>query len=924
MLKLAFRNVFRSKQRSFLLIFGITITLALETAVIVTVDTIYDDFLFDNRNQNYTDISVHPKSWENLTSLRNLTSKVGSIPGVRTASEVYYISAEVLQNQTGFPVNALIFGVNFNTHPDIPIMNISEGFRFGIGQTIIVSQMVRDLMGLSLGDTLNLPELPNIGFKGAELVIGGVFSAPPFFGNRETQAVILIDIETILELFELESTFNSLNMKIDVTAEDFIELKKISENIKDILGPEYDVFVGKEISDLQGLGIKAYSIAMNIVILASLLVEFLFTTNILTIAVRERQKEYGVLRTVGISLKQLFLVLFYEILVYSVIGGLIGVLVGIGFSNLLVSVIDQFYPTLDFHAILINPSSVLTVFLSGILVALFSGIFPLYLIIRLPVIHNIHSKIKAEKKSSLPEYWRYTIVVGIILAFTGYMLTNFTRTSSFLDFSLFSFQFIAIVLIFGGTLFVEAGLLNFLPKAGEKVFKILNIRLGLISMRNIAREFQRSFFTIMTSSIALTFIILVGVVSATIIASVPHYYEGQWGNIDLVVETNDPGQPINFSESLLSNERIKKVAYVQEQRTEISDSNGYVYGVNPVQYSTFAEQVYESLVDNKPSYQFLESDNSSQTPINSLISEDLYRAINKPLGANVSIKTTSNTTVNIRIAAIIKSNIFLGNGQYLYIGSSYFQEIFNSSLAKVFVCDVIDDFSLSETERNITLSYPFLRDAVGIEHYGRIIENSLIFQANLFQVLFFETFILAGIAQFVGVLMSTLQMEREMGIMRSMGLSKKGVLTIFLVESMTLGVTAIFFGFLDGLFSALLLIWYISFSIPITMNFPLDHVASWLFFSFLFTIASTIIPAYKSSQKEVVATISARPIRSLTEQMLKKLDLPRLISFENIVIPAYFRHISKVIMIIYYIIVIVLIAIIIRGMLLGEGIFVIK
>ena len=471
MLKLAFRNVFRSKQRSFLLIFGITVTLALEMAVIVTVDTIYADFLFDNRNQNYSDISVHPKKWVNLAELQNLTSKVHSVPGVREASEVYYISADVIQNETGYPINALIYGVNFHSHPDIPILNVTEGFRTGVGRTIIISQTVKDYMGLSLGETIELPQLPEIGFKGAELIIGGIFSAPPFFGNRENFAVILIDINTMLDLFEITSEINSLNMRIDVTTKDFIEIRKISENIKDYLGPEYDVFVGKEISELQLLGIKAYSIAMNIVILASLLVEFLFTTNILTIAVRERQKEYGILRTVGISTKQVFLLLFYEILVYSVIGGILGVIVGIGFSNLLVGVIDQFYPSLDFQGVLINLSSVITVFLSGILVALFSGIFPLYLVIREPIIQNIHSKIKAAKKSSLPEYWRYTVIIGIVLAFTGYLLSNFSNTTRFLDFSLFSIQFMTIVLIFAGTLFVEAGLLFFLPKTGELFFK---------------------------------------------------------------------------------------------------------------------------------------------------------------------------------------------------------------------------------------------------------------------------------------------------------------------------------------------------------------------------------------------------------------------------------------------------------------------
>ena len=57
---LAWRNVTRSKYRSFLLILGILLTVALETGIAVSVDTLYDDFLLENRNNNYTGIIEKP------------------------------------------------------------------------------------------------------------------------------------------------------------------------------------------------------------------------------------------------------------------------------------------------------------------------------------------------------------------------------------------------------------------------------------------------------------------------------------------------------------------------------------------------------------------------------------------------------------------------------------------------------------------------------------------------------------------------------------------------------------------------------------------------------------------------------------------------------------------------------------------------
>ena len=69
---LAKKNVIRSPYRSFLLTLAIILTIALETGIAVSIDTLYDDFIYDSRNQNFTDISVIPTTWTNLTSLRSI------------------------------------------------------------------------------------------------------------------------------------------------------------------------------------------------------------------------------------------------------------------------------------------------------------------------------------------------------------------------------------------------------------------------------------------------------------------------------------------------------------------------------------------------------------------------------------------------------------------------------------------------------------------------------------------------------------------------------------------------------------------------------------------------------------------------------------------------------------------------------------
>ncbi|MFX0211937.1 MAG: ABC transporter permease, partial [Candidatus Hodarchaeota archaeon] len=501
-------------------------------------------------------------------------------------------------------------------------------------------------------------------------------------------------------------------------------------------------------------------------------------------------------------------------------------------------------------------------FSSGVIVALISGLYPIFLALSMPVVQNIHSRMRTRKYSSeYFSYWKYTVSMGVLLAITGFSLQFFIGPSRFLDFEILSMHFIMILLIFIGTLLIEVGILFFLPRIAVKVLFWFGIITRIISTRNIAREFQKSLFTIMTSALALTFIIIVGLVSAAVIAGVPDYFQDQWGSIELVIEAQDNQLfHSNFTDDLEDTFHIAYSSFIQETRTEIENVDSYVYGVDPIRYSHFSEDIIDSIIDYPSSYILNQTYNNHSTfGTYAIVSDLLFEKLLKPLGSDISIKITENTSVNVTIASVISSNIFLGNGEYLYIGTKRYQEFFNSSLAKWFICDVQGD--VGAAQYFIETQFPELKDVIGIDFYKKAIERSLKFQSAIFQVLFIESFCLAAIAQFICILVSTYRMEREMGVMRSFGLHKRGVFSIFMAESTALGFSALIVGVIDGLLGSILLVWYISRSIPIEITFPLDRIVLWVLVSFLVTLASTYVPSYRSSQKNIVATISGRPLQ---------------------------------------------------------------
>ena len=866
---LAVRNATRSKYRSLLLIFGILLTVALETGIVVSVDTLYDDFILDHRNQNYTDITVHPKIWGNLTTLKTLARDVQHTSGVSKASPVYYTTVNRFLD-TEIRANVLLYGIDYKTHPDFPHLNVIAGKREVSGYTIMISESIQEVAGVEIGTLLPLTSL-DPRFHAIEVTVGGVMSNEPFFGNKLLNSFILVDIEILCDIVPEDQRLSLLTGEIDVSVDNLVNIRKISENIKDNVGFDNYVLVEKNISEIEASGIRSYQTAMNLIIIASFIVEFLFIVNILTIVIKDRQKEFGILRAVGINTRQLIELIAVEILFYSLIGCIIGVVAGIGFSNFLVGLLNSFYTSLELQEISIHPSSIFATFMSGIVVALIAGLYPIFLAISMPVIQNIHSQMRTAKSINFFSNWKYTVGAGILIAITGFYFQFFIGPTRFLDFSIISTHFIVVVFIFLGTLLVEIGILVFLPKIGHKLLFWFGIITRTISMRNITREFQKSLFTILTSALALAFILVVGLTSTAVIACVPEFYQNQWGRIDIVLETMD-SEPLStdFTWYLDARTYIVRSSFIQEMRTEIGGIASYVYGVNPRKYSHFAEPVIEA-INEQPSYSFLNEKNMTIQNTTSgvtktvnvtygLISQRLYQRFSPyiPLGSNVSVKINSNTTVNITLAAIIQGNAFLGNGEYLYIASNQFKNHFNTNFAKWFVCDV--DGNVNTIAIALKARYTELKEAIAISQITEMMERSLIFQAAIFQVLFIESFILAAMAQFICTLVSTLRMEREMGIMRSIGLHKRGVIGIFMAESITLGFAALIVGLTNGLLGSILLAWYISLSIPIEIQFPLDRIFLWVLFSFLITLASTILPSFRSSRKNIVATISGRPL----------------------------------------------------------------
>ena len=851
---LPWRNVTRHKFRTYLIIAAITVSVGLQTGLAITIDSLYADFIERHRGDNFTDISIHPTEKTTIEAIKNLSDSVKSFKGVAIVSPaaaftVVKNSSEHFINLTN---NIILYGLKTELHPDFTHLKQSDLFEGGNLDLkpgdIIISDSIANELNINVNDKLLLPEIEHFDYERVNATVLGVMDDKIDFGNYLGSFFILIDFDYLFSLFTDEFF---LNYHLAVMAKDFININGVAEELQDFVGLNYNVFRENSISDTEILGIRSFQIALIFILLMSFIIEFLFITNVLSMNIRERSKEFGILRAIGSSNRQIVKFLSLEVLIYAGIAGSLGIPIGIGFSFFPAFFFNFYFSKIQIGVLVIKPTSLIFAYISGIFITLVAGLYPIFKAITLPVIQNIHSKTRIERSSS--RYWLYSVMVGAVFVILGYVTTTSISTSGFLSFELISWPSFAIGSILLGIFLLETGVIRVIPKIGEKLMIWHGIVPRIIATRNISRETQKSVITTMVTGLSLSFILILGITSAGIIEAVPDYYEERYGRIDVIARTTDSAQvSLAFANELVVNDpNIEKAEFIQQQRTRIGSVEGYVLGINSSSFTYFFNETMINPLDaNLP--ELLDAAGKGV-----IISDILLNRIGGRIGDNLSVQVSSNSSINLKIMGITAGNPFLQNGQYLYASNVLFQNYWSNDTANWFIMKLSPD----SEDQNIVVQrlldgYSTLAEVIPVDHYAKTIRSTLTMMTVFFQLIIIYTFLIAALTQFLSILMSNLNMQRELGILRAMGLTPSEVFQTLLVESTLLVTTGVLIGIINGVIGSELLAWYISFSIQIQTNISLDFILFWVFVTILIPLISTEIISRRTLSNAVAYSIN--------------------------------------------------------------------
>jgi putative ABC transport system permease protein len=226
----------------------------------------------------------------------------------------------------------------------------AESLRFPVGQGIYLpdddprSPRSFAVLGSKMAHELFDRENPlgaNVRVGGQRFRVVGVMAPKGTVIGLDLDDTVFIPAARALELFNRDSLF-----EIDVVYEEEAPLREVQEGIRRVLlarhgDEDFTITPQQQMIDALGsvLGILTFAVAALGSI--SLLVGAVGIFTIMTISVRERTGEIGLLRALGAGRDQVLALFLAEAVVLSLLGGLAGLAAGAGIGALLGATVRQ-------------------------------------------------------------------------------------------------------------------------------------------------------------------------------------------------------------------------------------------------------------------------------------------------------------------------------------------------------------------------------------------------------------------------------------------------------------------------------------------------------------------------------------------------------------------------------------------------------
>src|SRR5512143_667430 len=387
-LRIAGEAILKNKVRSFLTMLGIIIGVAAVIIMIAisagTEATISDQITSLGSNLVFVQSTIMRGGpgqaassglvYDDAAALQDGVDGVKSVVVEQQSSETVKAGAVMLED-----VDILGTTIGF---PSVRDMEIAEGRYFTDQENedkkkvaVLGSTIAEELFGSAsnaIGQYITVGD--------SKLAVIGVFTEKGTVGNTDYDSRIYLPIKVVFQKFTFNPFARFMGDRIRmiyVEVDPEADQASIITQIKLLLAKRHDVTMDsldftvttqQDIISTQESTTAAFRSLLAWVAGVSLIVGGIGIMNIMLVSVPERTREIGIRQSVGAPPADIRIQFLTEALVLSIVGGLIGMLVGVGGAYLFGALSDM--------RTVIQPASILLAFGSAAVVGAFFGYYP--------------------------------------------------------------------------------------------------------------------------------------------------------------------------------------------------------------------------------------------------------------------------------------------------------------------------------------------------------------------------------------------------------------------------------------------------------------------------------------------------------------------------------------------------------------------
>lgn len=847
MLSLTFKNLWARKWRSTMTAVAVVFGIALVAGTYVLTDTTTQAFdeIFVKSNEG-TDVAITARSEVDQEDgstpalPAGYLKRVKRVDGVELAAGTVFTPGAILDDQGDSTGSGFSPQFISSTLPSaLESLDYVEGRApAGPGQASL-DKAAAERSDLKPGDTITLV---GTGEARTFRLVGLTELGGASFGGT---SIAQVTLPVAQELTGKQGEFD----QISVSAESGVAPEELRDRIAEVLPKTLRVETGAENAERNADDIREGLSFLTIALLAfaaiALFVGAFVIFNVFSITVAQRTREFGMLRTLGSSRRQILRTVLIESFLIGLFASVAGILIGLGLAQGLSAILKAVGAELPANSMVVLPRTIIVSLLIGVGVTVVSSLIPALRSTRVPPIAALSETLVTGRKNRVV----LRGVLAVLLTIAGLALIAAVLVGGPSGGS-------AALKMGGGAVLVLIAISIFSPRLVRPAASAVGApleRVGGLTGRLARENSQRN-----PSRTAVTAAALM--IGLALVSFVTVFASGLSSSVDKVIEQNFTGEIalqssggfLNFPPGAVRTaSKVEGVQAASGQRFGMAEVDGKNRSVTSVEPATAAEVV--TLDWKQGSDENLTSLNDGQV----IVSEGLADSQGIGPGDRIEVKSQTGATREFEVTAVTASGN-LGLTGDLLVTQKTIEDFFGFDADASALVKTVPGADVDQVQQRIkdALEKPF--PTVDVLNQQEL-KDTQKEQINALLAMIYVLLALAVVVSLVGIvvtlILSIYERTRELGMLRAVGMSRRQVRRMVRYEAVITAVLGAIAGLVIGVVFAFLI------GIPLkddgfALSYPIPVLIVILILTALAGVVAAIYPARKASKLDVLEAIS--------------------------------------------------------------------